>query len=132
MELYKDKYVTFSYDENTKTMKEVWTAETEQMEAKDLKELMLKLVSFFEKYPSIKYYSYAVDFKFGVSVEMQTWIDEKVTPVAIKSGIKKIARIMSNDFISQLSLEQFSEEAKVSLIQNKFFDNIEEAENWLG
>ena len=130
-ELYKDKYVTFSYDSTTKIMYEHWTPLTEDMGTDEVKELMKKLVSFFEIYQPLYYFSYAVDFKYFVSVEMQTWIDNLVTPVALKCGMKKIARIMSEDFIAQLSLEQFVDEKNQSLIENKFFDNTEDALIWI-
>ncbi len=88
------------------------------MEEEDLKELMLKLVTFFDKYPTKGYLSDAVNFKFGVSVEMQTWIDETVSSIAIKSGVKKIARVKSQDFISQLGYLKNKNAMYFTLIKN--------------
>ena len=52
-ELYKDKYVTFSYDPVTKIMYEHWTPVTEDMDTEEFKNLMEKLVSFFKTYETL-------------------------------------------------------------------------------
>jgi len=131
IELYKDKYVTFNYYPQYKTISEIWTPVTEDMTTEEMKALMLKLASFFQNYETRNYLSDAVNLNFGIGVDLQTWIDETIAPHAIKSGMNRTARVVSQDFITQLSYEQFVEEKNMSEFQNKFFDNFADAEDWL-
>ncbi|OQX98494.1 MAG: hypothetical protein B6I24_05240 [Bacteroidetes bacterium 4572_128] len=131
MEIYCDNYVNYIYKEEDSLVEEYWYAESENMSEEELRDIMLILVNFFyEKKPKL-FFSDMRNFLFVIHPDLQVWIDEVVSSVANKS-MTKIARTMSSDFISQISLEQFFEEKHYSrIIKNKFFDNKKDAIDWL-
>ncbi len=131
MEIYCDNYVKYIYNEENFLLEEYWYAESESMYEEELRDIMLMLVNFFYEKKTKLFFSDMRNFLFVIDPDLQVWVDEVVSSVANKS-ITKIARTMSSDFISQMSLEQFFEEEHYSkIIKNKFFDNKEDAMNWL-
>ena len=132
MELYKDEFVTYCVYPEKGLMEEYYTEETENMTTEILKELMRKLVGFWKIYKPTYYYSDMQHFKYPISPEMQKWVDQNIATKAIEYGMKKTARLMSQDFIAQLSIKQLTEEkAYAESIINKFFDNEKDAKDWL-
>ena len=70
--------------------------------------------------------------KYVIPIETQDWIVATVTPLYEEHKVKKVAVIMSSDFITQLSFEQVVEEIEEE--ENTkilFFDDEEKATNWL-
>jgi len=101
------------------------------MDINEFKEIMLALTDFFSFYKPKSFLSNAQEMYFAIEPELQTWIDNTVSPVALLNGIQLIARIVGNDIIAQLALEQFADETRVSLVKTNYFDNLEDARKWL-
>ena len=129
--LFTNIYVTYYFDSENSCVEEHWKKETEQMTSEGIKDAMNALCMIFENHHASAFLSNAKDFYFRISPPMQKWIDDTVAPVAIKNGMKKIARVLSDDFISQLSLEQFVEEQRTASVRNKFFKTLDEARLWI-
>lgn len=133
MQVYKDKYVTLSYFKEKSLFEEVWMEETEDMEDEEFMKIELILADLFLKYKPEKLYSDTLNLRYAVAPEMQVWLDINVAAKAMEAGIKKIARIMSSDFIAQISLEQLMEEkhSEIADFENRYFDDEAEAREWL-
>lgn len=65
------------------------------------------------------------------AIENQTWVTENITPKTMEVQIKRIAVVMSEDIIVQLSTDQLFEEINPRGTSIKYFDNYDEAEVWV-
>ena len=133
MEILKNKFGTWNYIAEKSLMEEIYNLESENIKDKEMKKLMRQLIELFEKYKPKYYYSDLRNFRYAISPEMQKWIDDTVVVKAIQIEMKKTARIMSTDYISQLSIEQLTQEEnyETGMLTNRFFDNEKEAREWL-
>ncbi|PIY12616.1 MAG: hypothetical protein COZ18_01630 [Flexibacter sp. CG_4_10_14_3_um_filter_32_15] len=68
---------------------------------------------------------------FVVSPEAQEWMNEHIFAPAMEVGFSKLAVVMSTEFLAQLSIEQVMEEEVGQQITTKYFDEIEEAREWI-
>lgn len=75
----------------------------------------------------------ARNFLYVIAPETQTWMDNTLFPEWKKSGMKKIAVLISPDFMTQLSLKLTAEEVLEGkqAIEGHFFEEKESAVNWL-
>ena len=62
---------------------------------------------------------------------MQDWSVEHVFQKFVEIGVTKLAMLLSADMISQLSLEQFTEEGEQTGFVTNYFDNQEQGQKWL-
>ncbi|MGD1843845.1 MAG: hypothetical protein ACFB10_00450 [Salibacteraceae bacterium] len=67
-----------------------------------------------------------------IAPEDQKWVIEEWLPQALALGYNKIALIVPKDVFSQLAVDDIMEEAnEVSPVDDKYFDNVDEAASWL-
>ncbi len=74
------------------------------------------------------------DVIYPVTEELQTWLTENITKkIFVPTGIKKIAYIMPEDFLSKIGIEMLIEKAnsQIPTISRMYFDNRSDALNWL-
>jgi len=131
MEIFKNQFVQILFDNSTSIITCVWNKNTEDATFEDFKVWNKALIhSAFEHQP-IGVFANTKHYKFTITLELQEWSTENVFAKLAKAGVKKIAIIVSNDWIPQLSLEQFTDEYEDSKLINKYFDNEEPAVAWL-
>ncbi|OJJ18439.1 hypothetical protein BKI52_22745 [marine bacterium AO1-C] len=71
-------------------------------------------------------------FDFPISPEIQSWYDTEIVPLHVDAGIKKMAFLLPEEFVSKISISQtMQEEQAQSLQKTKYFGSSEEAEEWL-
>ncbi|OHX64718.1 hypothetical protein [Flammeovirga pacifica] len=72
-------------------------------------------------------------YHFTMNLDIQVWHDEVIIPIYIKSGIVKIAFILSGDLIRDLSIEQTFDEQKAQSgpLDIQYFDNARAAREWV-
>ncbi|HAI76010.1 MAG TPA: hypothetical protein DCM08_07140 [Microscillaceae bacterium] len=73
--------------------------------------------------------SLSQDFMYPITPNEQVWLVDNVFVPHHQNGVRKMALIMSQDFISQLSIEQLVDET--SVVPTGMFATEEEAERWL-
>ncbi|GAB4397883.1 MAG: hypothetical protein OHK0053_15370 [Microscillaceae bacterium] len=66
-----------------------------------------------------------------MSIQLQEWHDTQIVPRYIAAGVKKIAFVMTEEFMTALSVEQTFEEPKAQVLQVGYFREREEARSWL-
>ncbi|GAB4396036.1 MAG: hypothetical protein OHK0053_08690 [Microscillaceae bacterium] len=106
-----------------------WKAQTAHWTEADFKAENLHIVEVIALHRPQYMLSLSQDFAYSINPENQVWIAENVFTAHKRNGVKKLALILSSDFIAQLSIEQSTEEAPV--LPSAMFDNREEAEKWL-
>lgn len=73
--------------------------------------------------------SLSQDFMYPITPNEQVWLVDNVFVPHHQNGVRKMALIMSQDFISQLSIEQLVDET--SIVPTGMFATEAEAERWL-
>jgi hypothetical protein len=69
-------------------------------------------------------------FYYTIDPEMQAWVGENILSKLPGLGIKRLAFLMSEEFIAQLSIEQTMDNLGESC-QMRYFDDREEAIEWV-
>lgn len=70
------------------------------------------------------------DMRFTIHPDLQAWVGESIVVPMVSNGAQKLAIIVSEDLIVQLSIEQTMEETE-SIFQTRYFSNQESARKWL-
>jgi len=128
MELYNTKYLTINLHENFIEL--IWKDATRHASSNDFKVWNKAITDEVEKHKPRYMYSDCLFYYYAISPDLQTWSVENVFNRFEKAGLKRLAMLMSTAIISQLSLEQFVEEANTSLI-TRYFNNESLAKEWL-
>jgi len=136
METINFKYCTLTY--YPEKLMVVYTAlpNSGEQSDEDFKETTNQTNSLLEKYRPIRLLSDLSDFQFTVSIPLQIWSANESVPRVLKAGVKKSAIVIPNDLIVQLSIEQNADETPKNIadqyeLEQRYFDDRQEAENWL-
>ena len=130
MEIYKDKFIKYVYEEENSLLIFYWSKDTENMADKDYEKLMLIGVEFTKKYKPKYLINNSIEKTFITTIEMQEWAAKNALSKIFENGVVKFAIIESKDVIIQLSTEQAVDEDKTKKYGVMFFTNEEEAREW--
>ncbi|MCQ2975977.1 MAG: hypothetical protein MJ211_14345 [Bacteroidales bacterium] len=129
--LRDDNLIRISFDEKTSILETNWKQGSfEKIEIEKLKGIIIEISNFLAEYKPQYYLANQWNRGIVYTVDIQSWIADKLVEGAIKGNIKKCAIIQSEDFIVNLSNEQTLSEAKTTIL-NKFFVSREKAIEWL-
>lgn len=133
--LFKNQFVEVNIDKEKKYAEMVFFPESVDMEEDDYKEIVIKanesVATFLENKVDKYLYNY-VDFNYILSPEIQEWYAKNSKIVYMNNS--KIASVMSEDFVANLSIEQIIQEyddKKGLKFTRKYSDNLQEAKKWL-
>ena len=130
MEIYKDKYIQYIYEEKNSLISFYWSKDTENMSEEMYKKLMLKGIEFVETYKPKFVMNYAKDKTFITTINLQEWVATNALSKLFENGVIKFAVVESEDFIIQLSTKQAVDEDTTKKYQTMFFDSEEKARKW--
>ena len=130
-QIFENEYLIFNHDEEKSIFLFIWKSESENLtkekfvkEAQMILEIGLKL--------KCKYIiENNTNFKFPMSPDLQEEMNKSILTNLNGSIITKLAHVISKDFISQLSSEQFYDENINKTYEDKFFETLEEAKEWI-
>jgi len=128
--IIQNKFLKLDFEEATKTLISVWHTFND-MRTSDYENLFLKYVDAVKKFEPTNLLIDAINAQYAISVETQQWINELVYPLYEELKIKKMAIVMSEHFIAQLSFEQAAEEISVSGMEVEYFVNQNKAMQWI-
>ncbi len=126
--IYLDKpYLTIHWDENVKCPILEWKTFARSSEFRDALETGLKLVK--EK----RARRWLADMRnMGtVSVADQTWSNEDWFPRALAAGINRMALVVPKSTLAKMSVDTIMSKVEGANLETAYFDNIEEAKQWL-
>lgn len=127
----KTQFATYSIDEVSSLVEQDWTNNEDKMLLDDYKTEMFNYLKFVEQYKTRNALINLSSFNFPITPEVQKWVDENIAVVSNKI-VKKIAFIVPNDIIVQLSVEQTMEEKEGSEYEFVgYFENTDKAMTWL-
>jgi len=128
----EDQYVSFWWDEEAKVIKSVWSENTAKFEEHDFRERLHREIEILAEYRPHGYIADTRNFYFTIAPDLQAWISENITAKYADAGVARIAFISSEEFISQLSIEQSTAPIQGEYnIPQAFFDEEKEAIAWL-
>ncbi|HAS42166.1 MAG TPA: hypothetical protein DCS93_16940 [Microscillaceae bacterium] len=133
----ENQYCSIYIDMELNLYEQYWHSASSDMEEEDYKEIHLKvrdhLVS--HAYPLRGFFlDNRLNF-FVISPELQAWhaenVSAKLEAALLNARELKVAIVVSEDFISQLSIEQTMEENATSGEVSRYFQDEYEAKEWL-
>jgi hypothetical protein len=71
------------------------------------------------------------NFWLPITPDTQTWIAQNISANYAKNGVKKLAFLISSEFIAQLSIEQTNSTTFTRGVNKKHFEDEKNALNWL-
>lgn len=133
MKLFKNKFLTINFDENLSLIDFRWNKKTEDATDSDFKNWNNNIAEQIKKHKPSFVLSDNTNYLFPIIPILQEWSVENVFIPMTKAGVTKLAMILSPEIIAQMSLEQFSREAKMANcdFETKYFIKEKEARAWL-
>lgn len=129
--VHESPYVVVYYDADNHLLSKKWLPATEQMPGKEFKKEMKIYGQLVRQYKPDKELVDTKDFLFAISPTLQDWVSKDIFAIYREVGLIKAAFISSSDFISQLSLEQAMDENYGQELIKRYFDNEDDARQWL-
>jgi hypothetical protein len=102
-----------------------------QLDDEIFKEEMLHYAAIVEECQASKLLLNLRHGNYSMAPVIQEWVATDIAPRTIAAGQRKIATVLSDNLFAQVSLQQLMEEGDIPLIQQQYFDNREQAINWL-
>ncbi len=131
MEVFENEFVTVIWDEAQNILKAVWTPETEHMTDQEFKDSIQRGVwENIAQYKPKGFIGETREFLYVIAPEAQEWYAQNISNV-LGTHTKKIAMIISEDFIAQLSVEQTIEEDQQSGWTTRYFTQESDALQWI-
>jgi len=129
--IYESQYQRIFLDQTNAIMHNEWMEESIQMDEADFKNELMKLVGCIAEHPVKRQLIDTLNFRFIVSPQLQEWTDVEVTKKNKMNGVKKVALIASQEFVTQLSVQQTLSEEEAKTLDTRFFSDMKEAKDWL-
>ena len=124
------RFLSLELDESSNSLISIWETKGDMRED-DYKNLFLIYMEAVKQTKPQHIVIDAINARYAISVELQRWINSKIYPVYEKLKVRKMAIVMSEDFIAQLSFEQVAEEIELPGFEIAYFVNIEKAMTWI-
>ena len=131
MILHENSYLKIEFIKELNLIKQVFHAETANMAQSEFQESQLVLLGFILKHKPRVILSNLSNLLFFVSADLQDWLVKNIYNEGGKAGVRKVAYLISPDFIVQLSAEMVVEDYEAHLFENHFFATEAEAMDWL-
>jgi chorismate mutase len=127
--IYESKFKKTTYDKALSLITNVWT--DAEMTDDDFQKEILVWVEQIEQYKPKNLIADTRKFNYAITVEMQDWNANETFPRIIAAGVEKFAIVESKELVAQMSIQQTMEEEQTGKMQNKYFETIEEALEWV-
>ena len=130
MEVFKNKFLSIKVDKVNKVLVEEWYATTKDMTSDEWKETRQKFKEVFLQYKLSKFLSLCNQLYFVITPELQVWMAENITKGS-EHLVEKAALVVPTEIFAEVSLEQTMDEKATGKLDTSFFDNEQNARNWL-
>lgn len=131
MEVYKSAYWAIFYDEEWKLLTPVWNNNSENLTEDEYKAEMENYVELVEKHGPKQLLIDCREFYFPIAPTVQEWIDKTIFPRVLAVGVRHVAIVIPSELIANLSVQQAMEESEGAKFTTRYFDNSEDAKQWL-
>jgi len=130
MEVYNSKFLHLSFFPEEEIIEMTWLPATERMTEDDYKQTSLEYLDVFLKFCPQIAIADTRTLLFPIIPELQAWTNHTIIPKCMQAGLKRIAIVINQDMILQLSVEQIMQEDEASKFQTHYFASKEAARAW--
>ncbi|WP_020532264.1 hypothetical protein [Flexithrix dorotheae] len=130
MEVAKSAYLTILHDNEKELLEFVWQ-DTSNLNDREFRKNLEMERDFVIKFKPKRILLHTQTFRMTISVETQNWVNNEVLIPWAKAGVKKVAFLMTEEWIAQLSIEQAMNEDTLHKFDTKYFKSKKEALVWL-
>jgi hypothetical protein len=131
MLLESRRYVLIEYYAELSLLQYHWQATNVQMTENEYKAEMLHILYLFRQYRVQNVILDALESKFVITIQLQEWVNKNIIATAAAEGLKRVLVILSQDLISNLSMEQMFEEDPNKTFHTHYCPSVAEAQKWL-
>ncbi|MBT31246.1 MAG: hypothetical protein CMO01_16450 [Thalassobius sp.] len=118
------------FEDERNLLTAIWNTSEDMLDA-DYQSLIRKYCDYLDVYQPANILIDVNNSKFAIAVDMQEWVKQTISPYYKKYQTKKIAIVISDDFIAQLSYEQITREFESKELHIEFFADVDTATTWL-
>lgn len=129
--LYESEYLTIEYFPEKSLIISTWSINSVGLNQMLLKSELTKRLKYIEKLAPKNLLVNSKYFFYRVPTSIQNWMNNEVLKRYFEAGIEKMAFIISEDVVAQISIEQAIQEDDTDLYEIKYFDDIKSAKQWL-
>ncbi len=108
-----------------------WFPSTDYATKEDFKVWNREIVRHIQEHQPKGMLSNTKDYKFTITPDLQEWSVTHIFEPMVAAGVRKLAMIVSSELFPQISLEQFVDEYEEKQLTTKYFEDLEEARQWL-
>jgi hypothetical protein len=131
MEVYKNEFWTIFYENESDLLMPVYDPNSSNLTQALYKADMEHYAQIVNKFKPKRVIVDCHDFYFPITPDIQEWIDKTIFPKILSSGVKYVAIVVPSELITNLSVQQAMEEPEGTKFQTRYFDNREDAKEWL-
>lgn len=128
--IYDSRFVEIYFDKEKKLIEQKFLEATEDMETSDFKEEMFNFVKHVKDLQPVAEIVNLLDMQFVIDPDMQEWMNKEVFPSYVDI-IKRLAFLVSKDFLAQVAVEQTMNEETGQQFESSYFSDKSEAIEWL-
>jgi hypothetical protein len=104
--IYESDFQRYKIDKGSNFLQADWFDRSEEMSDEDFKNEMEKELEYVEKFNIENYLIDTLNFRFIIKPNLQAWADTHINTKLDTLGLKKLAYVVSQDYIAQLSITQ--------------------------
>lgn len=130
-EIYKSPFQSISYNSEKATIEFRWCEETCKLEEKSFKKEILAQAKFAQQYKPVKCIINTQEFKYAIPPAIQKWIDDDMTGQLLTDTLEKLAIVVNEDFVTQISITQIIDERISRNLDGQIFVDFDKANTWL-
>lgn len=131
-ELSRSLYRIATISEDHKFYKTIWTTATENINLDQVKAEILQSAKEILEYKPMFFMADETERRFPFDVDIQQWVAQTIAMACIQAGVKKMALIMPNDILVEMSTEQTVDEAGKLPFELQYFYDHSKALQWFG
>lgn len=131
MEVYNSKYLHLAFSAEQELIEMTWLPSTDEMTEEEYKQEFINFIDIILKIRPRKAINNTKNMFFPIVPELQEWTNQVVFPPSLEMGLNKVAFVVSQEMIPQLSIEQTMEEHEGMKFVTGYFENKEEAKKWI-
>jgi len=127
----ENNFIEIYFNQEHSIQYNIWKATTKNATWQEMQKTMLFYSSALELYKPKFILVSEKKLLYAWIPENQEWIDQIIVPILLKLEIQKFAIVQNEDIFHAVAVEQLMNEENAKNLETRFFDNFEEAENWL-
>lgn len=131
IQIHESRFLRIAWNATHRIMFYEWTTETAYFTEEEYQYEHQVIGNVSEEYQVVGHLIDTFLFRFTIPPNMQEWVGANLFPRLAKSGTQKMSFVVPPDVFSQVSIQQTMEEDTDHIFQIKYFDNLEDAHNWL-